>query len=155
MPLDVIAARAGVGAGTVHRHFPTKEQLIAAVVADRLAGLADRAMQLGDSTQPVEGFFAFLHELTAEARKNAALTGALGGTGIGEEGAAASRSLSLALGHLLERAQQAGGVRSGLTVSDLHAVLGGVFAMERSLDIKHRGIGLDIVIAGLRSSKAK
>jgi AcrR family transcriptional regulator len=40
VPLDVIAERAGVGAGTVHRHFPTKEALIAAVVTDRLAGLA-------------------------------------------------------------------------------------------------------------------
>ena len=45
VPLDAVAALAGVGAGTVHRHFPTKESLIAAVVAARLERLADRADQ--------------------------------------------------------------------------------------------------------------
>ena len=37
VPLDEIAARAGVGAGTVYRHFPTKEALFEAVVTDRIA----------------------------------------------------------------------------------------------------------------------
>jgi hypothetical protein len=40
------------------------------------------------------------------------------------------------------RSQQAGEVRAGLTVADLHAVLSGVIAMERSLPAEHRGIGL-------------
>jgi len=37
VPLDEVARRAGVGAGTVHRHFPTKEALFAAVVVDQVA----------------------------------------------------------------------------------------------------------------------
>ena len=150
VPLDVIAERAHVGAGTVHRHFPTKESLIAAVVTDRLTGLAARARALGDAEQPVDVFFEFVRDLTAEARENAALTGALGGAGIGADGAAAATELSHAIRHLLERAQRAGGVRAELTVADLHAVLGGVIAMERRLSAAHRGIGLDIVIEGLR-----
>jgi hypothetical protein len=71
-------------------------------------------------------------------------------------GAATGTELSHALGRLLERpqqvglvrSQQAGEVRAGLTVADLHAVLSGVIAMERSLPAEHRGIGLDIVIEG-------
>jgi len=149
VPLDVIAERAGVGAGTVHRHFPTKESLIAAVVTDRLADLASRADGLARATDPTAAFVAFVRELTAQARHNVALSGALGGADIGDDGAAAAAALATALGRLLERAQQDGGVRPELTVPDLHAVLNGVITMERSLSAEHQGIGLEIVIAGL------
>jgi AcrR family transcriptional regulator len=150
VPLDVIAERAGVGAGTVHRHFPTKEALIAAVVTDRLAGLADRATALAGAEPPADAFFEFVRELTAQARQNIVLSSALRETGPGPERAEAGAALASALGVLLERAQRAGGVRPDLTVTDLHAILSGVIAMERSLSPGHRGIGLDIVIAGLR-----
>jgi AcrR family transcriptional regulator len=146
----VIAARAGVGAGTVHRHFPTKEALIAAVVTDRLTDLADRALALADAEHPADAFFGFVRELTAEARHNVILTSALNGAELGPPGARAAAALGTAVGRLLERAQQAGGVRRDLTLPDLHAVLSGVIAMERSLPAGHGGIGLDIVIAGLR-----
>lgn len=149
MPLDVIAARAGVGPGTVHRHFPTKESLIAAVVTDRLAGLAARAGSLADAVEPTASFVAFIRELTAEARQNVVLNSALGGAGIGVEGAEAATALSSSLGQLLERAQRDGGVREDLTVPDLHAILSGVIAMERNLSAGHQGIGLEIVIDGL------
>ena len=154
MPLDVIAQRAGVGAGTVHRHFPTKESLVAAVVTDRLAGLAARAEAAGAAADPTAAFFAFVRELTAEARHNVALSGALGGAGIGADGAAAGAALSAALGRLLQRAQAGGGVRPELTVPDLHAILGGVIAMERSLPAGHQGIGLEVVIDGLAARRA-
>jgi AcrR family transcriptional regulator len=149
VPLDVIAARAGVGPGTVHRHFPTKESLIAAVVTDRLAGLAARAGSLAGAVDPTASFVAFIRELTAEARQNVVLNGALGGAGIGVEGAEAATVLSSSLGQLLERAQGDGGVREDLTVPDLHAILSGVIAMERNLSADHQGIGLEIVIDGL------
>ncbi len=150
VPLDVIAELAGVGAGTVYRHFPTKEALIAAVVTDRLAGLAERATALADAEQPTGAFFAFVRELTAQARQNIVLSSALHGTGPGPERAEAGAALARALGILLERAQQAGGVRPDLTVTDLHAILSGVIAMERNLPPDHRGMGLEIVLAGLR-----
>src|SRR5438876_7565800 len=47
VPLDEIARRAGVGAGTVYRHFPTKEALFEAVIADRLEHFAEHATSLG------------------------------------------------------------------------------------------------------------
>ena len=154
VPLDVIAERAGVGAGTVHRHFPTKEALIAAIVTDRLAGLAARADALADAADPTAAFTAFIRELTAEARQNLVLTGALGGAGIGVEGADAATTLSGSLGRLLERAQRGGRVRADLTVPDLHAILSGVISMERNLSAEHQGIGLEIVIAGLTTDSA-
>ncbi len=150
VPLDVIAERAGVGAGTVHRHFPTKEALIAAVVTDRLAGLGERASALADAERPTDAFFSFVRELTEQARHNIVLSSALPGAGAGPESAEAGEALASALGVLLERAQQAGGVRPDLTVSDLHAILSGVIAIERNLSPDHRGMGLEIVLAGLR-----
>ena len=149
VPLDVIAERAGVGAGTVHRHFPTKESLIAAVVTVRLADLASRADAAGGAADPTAAFVAFIRELTVQARQNVALSGALGGAGIGPDGAAAGAALSSSLGRLLERAQRDGGIRPELTVPDLHAILSGVIAMERNLSAEHQGIGLEIVIDGL------
>jgi AcrR family transcriptional regulator len=146
--LDTIAERAGVGAGTVHRHFPSKDALIAAVVVDRLAGLAARAEELAD--YPPEAFFDFLRELADEARQNLVLTSALG-NGLGAAASEAGARLTNALGILLAHAQRAGIVRGDVTATDLHAILGGVFAIERGLPAAKRGLGLDLVIAGLRT----
>jgi len=148
VPLDTIAAQAGVGPGTLHRHFPTKEALLAAVVAARLNLMADRAEELqGD---PTADFFAFLAELGAAARHNVVLAAALGGT-LGAEGDHAAARLARGLDALLRSAQQAGVVRQDLTVTELHAVIGGAIAIEQRLPEGREGLGLDIVFAGLRA----
>ncbi|MBL7491658.1 TetR/AcrR family transcriptional regulator [Frankia sp. AgB1.9] len=147
VPLDTIARLAGVGPGTVHRHFPTKESLVAAVVTDRLDRLADQVERLhGD---PAVDFFDFLAELAREARHNLMLTAALGGT-LGSDGDQAARRLTGGLDVLLRAAQQAGAVRPDLSVVELHAVLGGALAIEQQLPAERQGLGLQIVLAGLR-----
>src|SRR5690242_19730377 len=70
--LDDVARRAGVGPGTVHRHFPTKDALFAAVIADRLQDLSTRASQLSGSPDPGAAFFDFFHVLATEAAQNLA-----------------------------------------------------------------------------------
>jgi hypothetical protein len=90
-------------------------------------------------------------ESRSDALVDGLLTSALDRAGLGAAGAAAGVDLARALGVLMERAQQAGGVRPGLTVADLHAILSGVIAMERNLSSDHRGMGLDIVLTGLRA----
>ncbi|WP_037570367.1 TetR/AcrR family transcriptional regulator [Phaeacidiphilus oryzae] len=149
VPLDAVAERAGVGAGTVHRHFPTKEALVTAVIADRLDRLADRAAEF-DGADPVGDFFAFLAELTDSARDNLALASALDGT-FGTEGEASAARLAAALESLLAAAQRAGGVRRDVTAAELHAILSGVLAAEGRLPPARRGLGLEIAVAGLRS----
>ena len=52
VPIDEIARRAGVGAGTVYRHFPTKEDLYRAVVEDRIADIVDEGRELAGRRRP-------------------------------------------------------------------------------------------------------
>jgi AcrR family transcriptional regulator len=152
VPLDRIAALAGVGAGTVHRHFPSKNSLIAAVVADSLERLGDRAQALAQDAADPTVFFDFLRELTLEARDNAVLYESLGDAGIGPAGSAAADRLNRGLATLLEEAQRAGTVRAGLTAADLHVLLGGAIGMERRMPLSRKGLALDIIIAGLRGT---
>ena len=173
--LDEIARRAGVGAGTVHRHFPTKEELFKAVIADRLLGLAAHAEALGGAADPGEAFFAFFHRLAAEARPNLALSAALtDGTDLadvargdsaradsprknhdavlGESILEAGQSLQRALAVLLDRAQRAGAVRADIDATDLHAIIAGALVMEQQLaSPAAAGRGLAVVAAGLKA----
>src|SRR2546421_5423662 len=65
--LDEIAARAGVGPGTVYRHFPAKEALFEAVVTARLTDLVRDARDRARADDPGEAFFGFLGRLAGEA----------------------------------------------------------------------------------------
>ena len=63
VPIDAIARRAGVGAGTVYRHFPTKEALFHAVIADRMHRFIDDGHALLESAGPGEAIFSFLRSM--------------------------------------------------------------------------------------------
>jgi AcrR family transcriptional regulator len=122
VPLDEIAARAGVGPGTVYRHFPTKEALFEAVIAARLEDLvADLRRRLADA-DPGAAFFGFLGRLRDEAAAKRDMPDALAVPG------ALRDELGTALGELLARAQQAGAVRAGIQTPDLIRLLKGAFA---------------------------
>src|ERR1700733_1381243 len=58
--LDEIARRAGVGPGTVHRHFPAKEDLIAAVAIGRLEQIVEQARNLANADDPGAAFRSHL-----------------------------------------------------------------------------------------------
>src|SRR3954471_8222558 len=60
VPLDEIARRAGVGAGTVHRHFPTKDALLARIVRADLHRRIEHARAEIDASGPAEALFALL-----------------------------------------------------------------------------------------------
>jgi AcrR family transcriptional regulator len=132
VPLDEIARRAGVGAGTVYRHFPTKEALFEAVVADRLDALAAQAEAARTAEDPGTAFFDFFASMLEDADDKKDLADALtaAGVGLSPETLTSAARLQDALGALLDRALAAGAVRAGLTVADLHALAVGVLAAE-------------------------
>jgi AcrR family transcriptional regulator len=149
--LDEIARRAGVGAGTVHRHFPAKDDLFRAVIARRLNDLTQVAQDLAAAPDPGEAFFDFFNRLAADARHNVALSAALTNPAdVGEAILDASKALAEAHAVLLARAQEAGAVRRDVQAKDLHAIIGGALVMEQHLPPGSTGRGLTVVADGLR-----
>lgn len=123
VPLDDIARDAGVGAGTVYRHFPTKEALFAAVIADDVHRLTARARDLARSGDPGAAFFDFLRELGTEATARRDIADALAATHVPDPTVSNSDEMQVALGLLLRRAQEAGAVRVDIGITDLVVML--------------------------------
>ncbi len=136
VPLDDIARRAGVGAGTVYRHFPTKEALFEAVVIGRFQDLVDEARSLRGAEDPGGAFFGFLSRLVEEGVVKKDLIEALAGAGIDLDLARSQvlRDLREAVAELLGRAQQDGAVREDVGAADVMALMTGA-----SLAIRHHG----------------
>jgi AcrR family transcriptional regulator len=128
VPIDEIARRAGVGAGTVYRHFPTKEALFKAIVADRLDQLVDHARTLTDERDPGDALFAFLTTMVTEGAADHGLVDALAGVGFDLD---AEERFMTTLGDMLTRAQEAGAVRPDVDLHDLKSLLVGFQAMQR------------------------
>jgi AcrR family transcriptional regulator len=155
VPVDEIARRAGVGAGTLYRHFPTKEALFQAIVADRVQRLVDHAGHLRESAEPGPALLAFLATMIRAAATDLGLAEALAGTGvdIAQIAPDAERSFMDALDALLVRAQQAGAVRGDIDVRDVKTLLVGWQAMQRyGGDADQTDRMLSILSAGLRAS---
>jgi AcrR family transcriptional regulator len=127
VPLDEIARRAGVGAGTVYRHFPTKEALFEAVILDRITRFVDEARKLAHADDPGAAFLEFLHHLVTGAGNSKDLVDALAGSELDTAGLimAAKADLSAAGAELLARAQRAGTIRSDIGIPEVMALFAG------------------------------
>jgi AcrR family transcriptional regulator len=125
--LDDIARRAGVGPGTVHRHFPTKENLISAVAIGRLEQIVEQARNLATADDPGAALRSHLSGVLAYADANAPLKSALTGTDLDIRTTAPEVRAALhdAVGVLLARAQHAGAIRDDLNADDLMALTAG------------------------------
>jgi AcrR family transcriptional regulator len=129
VPLDEIAAQAGVGPGTVHRHFPTKDALIAAVTISRLDEVVALAVSRATAEDPGDALREQLAAMLAEGEASTPLKSALAGTEFDLRIAApdAAAALRSALQVLLRRAQTVGAVRADIDVDDLLSALAGTF----------------------------
>ncbi|MBO0826554.1 MAG: TetR/AcrR family transcriptional regulator [Streptosporangiales bacterium] len=154
VPLDEIARRAGVGAGTVYRHFPTKEALFEAVVVHQVDELIEEAAGLARSEDPGAAFFDFLGRLAETATTKRDLTDVLAGSGVDLGAAVAERSEAMmkALGRLLRRGQRAGAVRTDIGMPDLTALLkGAIYAVQVGGDNRTRERVFRTITDGLRA----
>jgi AcrR family transcriptional regulator len=157
VPIDEIARRAGVGAGTVYRHFPTKEDLFRAVVESRLRHIIDAGHALLDDPGPAEALFTFLRSMVLDfGATDQGLVDALGGMGIDIDSAAphADEAFRELLGELLVAAQRAGTVRADVDVPEVKALLVGCHAMQ-GYDKERAERVTDVVIDGLRAPREK
>jgi AcrR family transcriptional regulator len=136
VPLDEIASRAGVGAGTVYRHFPTKEALFEAVMVARVQDLVADARARVSAANPGEALFGLLARIGDEAAAKRDVSDALDGAGVDPDGVLAGiiGELHAALAALLARAQRDGSVRADVGPGDLVALLKGLRATVRASD---------------------
>ncbi|OBK82172.1 TetR family transcriptional regulator [Mycobacterium sp. 1165178.9] len=155
VPIDEIARRAGVGAGTVYRHFPTKEALFQAVIEDRMRRLVDDGRALLESEGPGEALFTFLRSMVLQwGATDRGLADALAGLGIDIATAApdAEDAFMSMLDQLLRAAQRAGSARRDVGVREVKAIMVGCQAMEAyNSDLAERVT--DVVVDGLRAGR--
>jgi AcrR family transcriptional regulator len=134
-PLEEIARRAGVGIGTLYRHFPTRDALITAMFFERIEKSRVRAEELSATASPVDALSTWLREQLDEA---AALRG-LGATAMNlmlcEAEPQACAPMREAGAALLARAQVVGQVRGDTDIDDLlHLVVGIGLATDDATD---------------------
>jgi AcrR family transcriptional regulator len=151
---EEVAREAGVGIGTVFRHFPTKEALLEAVFVAQLRRLAGEAEALASAEDPGEAFFAFFTRVVGHAATKNAFSAALTEAGIDvqETAAETGQELKRALAALLGRAQEAGAVRGDVGLAEVMTLLVGASqAAERvGGDSAVRDRALSVVFDGLR-----
>lgn len=150
VPLDEIARRAGVGAGTVYRHFPSKESLFQAVVLDIIERLTEQARERLTAMDPGEAFFEYLGLVAEQAALNKALCDALAtANGALTPSSEQRANFRARLADLLARAQRAGAVRADVTAEDLVPLLSGYVTILRQSP-RERALA-SVVIDGLRA----
>jgi AcrR family transcriptional regulator len=150
-----IARRAGVGQGTVFRRFPTKDDLVAAIVADRLAEITEKARGLLASPPPEGAVLAFMAELASIHVRDRGLIEAVNGTRALADPAVheAHGALMDVLEELVRADREAGLVREDLGAFDVMALSKAVAsACEPGIATAGWKRYLAVVAAGLRPS---
>lgn len=149
--IDEIARRAGVGAGTVYRHFPAKEDLYRAVAEDRMSTVIGKGHELLKSAEPGDALFGFLRAMVEWGGTDQGLVDALAGAGVSVEALIPKieESFYAVLGDLVKAAQRAGTVRSDIGVHEVKALLVGCQAMQ-SYNREVSQQVTDVVFDGLR-----
>lgn len=149
--MEEIAHRAGVGVGTIYRHFPTKETLLQAILIEHIERVAAHAESLKNAEDPGAAFFKVVEQLLADGIAKKDLVEGLAAP-IATTAAAKTtkRRFFVALNHLLSRAQTAHAVRKDVDVVDVLALVRGILIDQNvtAAVLERRGA---ILLAGLRA----
>ncbi|MGW6349830.1 MULTISPECIES: SbtR family transcriptional regulator [unclassified Streptomyces] len=119
--LEDIARRAGVGIGTLYRHFPNRHALMNAVFQEALSALLERSRELAGAEQPCRALVEWLGAIVTHAGEYRGLAQALMSASRDETSALAQCHTPLreAGARLLSRAQESGAVRADVSIDDL------------------------------------
>jgi AcrR family transcriptional regulator len=154
--LDDIAKQAGVGPGTLYRHFPTREELLKAVYRNELENLASAEEKFAETLPPVEALRAWLLLFVDAVAAKQIIAPALN-TLVGDHKKvfeASYAQMHEAIRRLVKRAVKSGDIRKDLDPVDLLRALIGVANVASSPDWQQSARRLvDILLSGSRATK--
>jgi AcrR family transcriptional regulator len=153
--MEDIARRAGVGVGTVYRHFPNKEALLDALVADRFERLAEETAKALEKDDPWEAFCELMRWSAQYQAEDRGLSEVLGSRPLIGETAAAKSGLVDLSDKLMRKAQRAGKMRKDLLVEDIPTMICGLSAVTGSADGSMPAMNwerfLEVMLDGMRA----
>jgi AcrR family transcriptional regulator len=154
---EEVAARAGVAIGTVFRHFPTKNDLLAAIMKNLLERLVEEVDTLGRTGEPGTALFTFFSRTVEQAATKKAVVDLIGQTGIDIRIPEVTQVFGQAVDGLLRQAQATGTVDDQVRLPEVMALLAstcqGALHGGWDADLQRRTLG--IVFAGLRPGGAR
>ncbi|MFE1309444.1 TetR/AcrR family transcriptional regulator [Streptomyces sp. NPDC058755] len=153
--LDDIAKRAGVGSGTLYRHFPTRQALLEAAYVDRIQAMAARADEFAAERPPGEALMEWLNEVcvgTIQVRGMKTLLGSAVTDGSSVAATACGTHLQEAARRLVEAAQREGSLRGDVEPIEVLRLAHGVASASELADGQGREIRryLSLLTEGLR-----
>jgi AcrR family transcriptional regulator len=146
---EEVARRAGVAIGTVFRHFPAKDDLLAAIMKQLVLRLVDDVETLAAEGDPATALFTFFERLVEQAAAKKTVVDLLGvDIQVGQQ----LQHLRTAVATLLARAQEKGAVRADVRLDEVMALMTATSqgALHAGWDDDLRNRALGIVFAGLR-----
>ncbi|QWF76957.1 TetR/AcrR family transcriptional regulator [Amycolatopsis sp. CA-230715] len=152
--LEEVARRAGVGIGTLYRHFPTRDALLEALVGDRFDKLHAEAERLLAEHPPAEALRAWLRRfITGTSTYRGLVTSVVADAhGTGSELDRSCARLQEAGSDLVFRAQHAGAIRRDVAAGDVLAMAAGISWVSGQVadpDDRTRRL-LDLLMTGIR-----
>ena len=152
--LEAIAERAGLGIGTLYRHFPTREALAEAAYRNELRRLCDAAGELLGERPPEQALAEWMDRFVTYVAAKRSMAGMLQSVIASRDPALytdARRQMADAVTLLLEAAERAGSVRSGVDPDDVLRVMSGIWLVADGPDWSERSRRmLALLMDGLR-----
>ena len=151
--LEAVARTAGLGIGTLYRHFPTREALFHAVYRREIDQLVDLAEHLAEDPQPVDALRRWLHANVGTIATKKGMLAALAPApdSSRELYADSAERLIRSVGILMARAVAAGGIRGDISPEDLMRALVGMCYMREQPGWQAIVVRLvDVFVDGLR-----
>jgi len=156
--LEAVAQAAGVGIGTLYRHFPTREALFEAVYRHEVEQLADLAERLKKDTPPIEALRQWLRSVVKFVATKKGMSAALALVMAKDSDLVSYSSdrLTRAIGVLSEQAVAASEIRSDVSAEDmLRAIVGMCYTHDQPGWQKNVLRLVDVFVDGLRKRPAK
>jgi AcrR family transcriptional regulator len=155
--LNSIAKRAGVGIGTLYRHFPTREALVLAIYRHEVQQAADAAPALLEKLDPLDALREWMERLAQYGMTKVGLADVLDSVASHESLAAeAYEPIVGALTMLLRANEAAGTIRAGLDPDDVLLMLGFLWRIDPTSDWRARSNRLlDLLMDGLQAGAPK